>query len=156
MKAFILFTFLTFSLFSYCQNYFPILSEKRVIIEVDINGKQAFVLIDTGSTLNLINEKDINYFGIKKSFYIGDLANMYSDSPIYSLKNCKLKIGSSEYMQFGSVDLNNIILNIEEDTGIKVSGILGTPAIKELGMVIDLSRGIVTINKNSKTTVSTD
>ena len=34
---------------------------------------------------------------------------------------------------------------MEAETGIEVVGILGTPAIKQLGMIIDLSGGIVTI-----------
>ena len=58
--------------------------------------------------------------------------------------------------QFISSDLTAIRESILQSTGINIAGILGTPAIKELGMVIDLSRGIVTINKNSATTVSTD
>ena len=49
---------------------------------------------------------------------------------------------------------------IKSETNLKsletIAGILGTPAIKELGMIIDLSRGIVTIKKKSETTVSTD
>lgn len=156
MKTFILFIFLTFSLFSYCQEDVLIISEKRVIVEVDINGNQAFMLLDTGSTLNLINEKELKSFGINKSFYIGELSSMHSESSIYSLKNCKLKIGNLEYMQFGCSNLSNAVNGIYEDTGIRVVGILGTPAIKQLGMIIDLSRGIVTINKNGATTVSTD
>ena len=58
--------------------------------------------------------------------------------------------------QFVMINLSSITDNILQATGIKIAGILGTPAIKELGMVIDLSRGIVTINKNSATTASTD
>ena len=49
--------------------------------------------------------------------------------------------------QFISSDLTVIRESILQSTGIKIAGILGTPAIKELGMVIDLSRGIVTICK---------
>ena len=47
--------------------------------------------------------------------------------------------------QFISSDLTVIRESILQQTGIKIAGILGTPAIKELGMVIDLRRGIVTL-----------
>ena len=67
-----------------------------------------------------------------------------------------IKIKEMKINQFVMINLSSITDNILLVTGIKISGILGTPAIKELGMVIDLSRGIVTINKNSATTVSTD
>jgi len=155
MKTFILLIFSAFCLSSYCQDDIQIISERRVIVEVTVNGMQAFMLLDTGSTLNLINEKELKSFGIKKSFYIGEMSSMHSESAIYSLKNCKLKIGNSEYMQFGCSNLSNAVNGIYEDTGIEISGILGTPAIKELGMIIDLSRGIVTIkNKASNALVN--
>ena len=47
--------------------------------------------------------------------------------------------------QFVMINLSSITDNILQATGIKIAGILGTPAIKELGMVIDLSRGIMTL-----------
>ena len=47
--------------------------------------------------------------------------------------------------QFVMINLSSITDNILQATGIKIAGILGTPAIKELGMVIDLRRGIVTL-----------
>ena len=43
------------------------------------------------------------------------------------------------------VNGNEIRFVIKPETGIKIVGILGTPGIKQLGMIIDLSRGIVTI-----------
>ena len=67
-----------------------------------------------------------------------------------------IKIKEMKINQFVMINLSSITDNILRVTGIKIAGILGTPAIKELKMVIDLSRGIVTINKNSATTVSTD
>ena len=68
----------------------------------------------------------------------------------------KCKFDGINVYQFAATDIEMVVHSIEHNTGIKIAGIIGTPAIKELGMVIDLSRGIVTINKNSETTVSTD
>ena len=46
-------------------------------------------------------------------------------------------------------DLEIIVNSIELNTGIKISGILGTPAIKDLGMIINLSKNNIIID-NSK------
>ena len=53
--------------------------------------------------------------------------------------------------QFISSDLTVIRESILQSTGIKIAGIIGTPAIKELGMVIDLRRGIITLSENITT-----
>ena len=75
---------------------------------------------------------------------------------VYTIKNVNVNVKNRNASTFYSVDIESSCKSIDAETGIEVAGILGTPAIKELGMVIDLSRGIVTINKNSDTTVSTD
>lgn len=75
---------------------------------------------------------------------------------MWQLLECDVRFQGINVYQFAATDIEMVVHSIEHNTGIKIAGILGTPAIKELKMVIDLSRGIVTINKNSKTTVSTD
>lgn len=46
------------------------------------------------------------------------------------------------------LNVSSISGNILQVTGIKIAGIIGTPAIKELGMIIDLRRGIVALSEN--------
>ena len=57
----------------------------------------------------------------------------------------KATISYRKVSTFYSVDIEASRKSMEAETGIEVAGILGTPAIKELGMVIDLRRGIVTL-----------
>ena len=156
IKLFITFALCLTAWLSYSQDTIMIASEQRAIITVDINGNKEFMLVDTGSTLNIIDSDELRRLKLNKGFLIGDINSRYSNEALYSLKNCKTIIGNSIYMQYGTSDISSAINAIHEETGIKIAGILGTPAIKQLGMIIDLSRGIVTINKNSETTVSTD
>ena len=132
---------------SYSQDTIKILSEQRVIIPITINDSEEYILVDTGSTLNIINSNDLKRLKLNKGFLIGVLESKYSKDDLYSLKNCKSFIGTKQYMQYGTSDISNAVKAILIDTDIKIAGILGTPAIKELGMVIDLRRGIVTLNK---------
>lgn len=130
---------------SYAQDTIKIVSEQRVIIPIKINGSEEFILVDTGSTLNIISSDGLKRLRLNKGFLIGDLNSRYSKEALYSLKNCKAYVGNSIYMQFGTCDISSAIKAIYDETGIKIAGILGTPAIKQLGIIIDLSRGIVTI-----------
>ena len=61
---------------------------------------------------------------------------------------CPIIVKERTVTQFISSDLTVIRESILQSTGIKIAGILGTPAIKELGMIIDLRRGIVTLSEN--------
>ena len=134
------------------QNDYILMSRYRPIICVEINGNKEAMLLDTGSELNIL---DKHY---KAEKYISKLtAQSTTDNfTLYKVEKTDFKVFGRNINNFYSADLALMIDNISASTGIKVVGILGTPAIKELGMVIDLSRGIITINKNSSITVSTD
>ena len=138
------------------QNDFLLKSYDRPIIEATINGNDCYLLIDTGSSLNVIDFSQLDDLGIKRRFKIGDALSIAGGSVLWQIFQVPVNVKGRTVNQFISSDLTVIRESILQSTGIKIAGILGTPAIKELGMIIDLSRGIVTINKNSETTVSTD
>ena len=138
------------------QNDFLLKSYDRPIIEATINGNDCYLLIDTGSSLNVVDFSQLDDLGIKRRFKIGDALSIAGGSVLWQIFQIPIIVKNRTVNQFISSDLTVIRESILQSTGIKIAGILGTPAIKELGMVIDLSRGIITINKNSATTVSTD
>lgn len=138
------------------QNDFLLKSYDRPIIEATINGNDCYLLIDTGSSLNIVDFSQLDDLGIKRRFKIGDVMCIAGGSVLWQIFQVPTTVKGRQVNQFISSDLTVIRESILQSTGIKIAGILGTPAIKELGMVIDLRRGIVTINKNSDTTVSTD
>ena len=147
-KLFITLAFCLTAWLSYSQDTIAIVAEQRLIIPISINGGKEFVLVDTGSTLNIIDSDELKRLKLDKGFLIGDLNSRYSNEALYSLKNCKAIIGGRLYMQFGTSDISSAVNAIYDETGIEVVGILGTPAIKQLGMIIDLKRGIIILNNN--------
>ena len=138
------------------QDDFLLKSYDRPIIEATINGNDCYLLIDTGSSLNVIDFSQLDDLGIKRRFKIGDALSIAGGSVLWQIFQVPIIVKNRTVNQFISSDLTVIRESILQSTGIKIAGILGTPAIKELKMVIDLSRGIITINKNGTTTVSTD
>ncbi len=157
MKAIILLLLISFIPYKlYAQNDFLLLNRNRPLIEVEINGVKAAMLIDTGSSVNIICTSKLSKFGSSDKAIKNYAKTISGVRTVYTIKNVNINVKSRNASTFYSVDIEASCESIEAETGIEVVGILGTPAIKELGMVIDLSRGIVTINKNSETTVSTD
>ena len=138
------------------QNDFLLKSYDRPIIEATINGNDCYLLIDTGSSLNIVDFSQLDDLGIKRRFKIGDALSIAGGSVLWQIFQVPVNVKGRTVNQFISSDLTVIRESILQSTGIKIAGILGTPAIKELGMIIDLSRGIVTINKKNGNTALTD
>ncbi len=153
-KLVALLAILPISLFSQEKTYFE--SDSRPIVEVVVNGVRTSMLVDTGSSLNIIDVNQLTNLGIKKRFKMSSANAVFGKTTMWQLLECDVRFQGINVYQFAATDIEMVVHSIEHNTGIKISGILGTPAIKELGMVIDLSRGIITINKNGTTTVSTD
>jgi len=129
------------------QNDFLLKSYDRPIIEATVNGNDCYLLIDTGSSINIIDFAQLDGLGVRRRFKIGDAVSIAGGTILWQIFQVPVIVKSRNVTQFIASDLTAIRESILQSTGIKISGILGTPAIKELGMVIDLSRGIVTIKK---------
>ena len=129
------------------QNDYLLKCYDRPIIEVSVNGKEVFMLIDTGSSLNVVDFSQLEDLEIKRRFKIGDVMCIAGGSVLWQIFQVPILVKNRQVTQFISSDLTVIRESILQSTGIKIAGILGTPAIKELKMIIDLSRGIITINK---------
>ena len=133
----------------FAQKPIHLLSTDRPVISVEINGIKCNMLLDTGSSLNIIDINCVNDLGIKKKHAIGDINSASGKSIVYRLGNFTTKILDTDITQFVGMGIETVSESVDGSTGIKISGILGTPAIKELGMIINLSRGIVTIKADT-------
>ena len=127
------------------QNDFLLKSYDRPIIEATVNGNDCYLLIDTGSSINIVDFSQLDDLGIKRRFKIGDAVGIAGGSVLWQIFQVPATVKGRNVTQFIASDLTAVRESILQSTGIKISGILGTPAIKQLGMIIDLSRGIVTI-----------
>ena len=129
------------------QNDFLLKSYDRPIIEATVNGNDCYLLIDTGSSINIIDFAQLEGLGVRRRFKMGDAVSIAGGTILWQIFQVPVIVKSRNVTQFIASDLTAVRESILQSTGIKISGILGTPAIKELGMIIDLSRGIVTIKK---------
>lgn len=136
---------LLISSFASAQNDFLLESYDRPIIEVTINGKTVYMLVDTGSSLNVLDIEMLDKLGAEKRFKMNRVVTLGAEHDMWHIRKVDIFVKGRRTTQFIASDIKLIRESILQATGIKIAGILGTPAIKELGMIIDLRRGIVTL-----------
>ena len=145
MKKLLIILFSVLCVNTYSQNDFIMKSNVYPIISISVNNMECIMLIDTGSGINMIDESVIKDDSIiEAEAVVNSFAGEFSLNGFY--------IGKAEFKGRGITkimtgNIKKALKNISVKTKSDVVGILGTPAIKELGMIIDLKRGIVTIKK---------
>ena len=146
MRLLLIGLLLQITAYVYSQNDFIMLSNTYPVVDVSVNGMAYAMLIDTGASINIIDSAIVsNCDVVFAEAQANSFAGMFSLSGFF--------IGSVEYKnrkvsKFMVGDIAKALKNVSSKTKLEIAGILGTPAIKELGMVIDLRRGIVTLSEN--------
>ena len=136
---------LLISSFASAQNDFLLESYARPILEAAVNGQTVYMLIDTGSSLNVLDIEMLDRLWVEKRFRMNRVVTLGAEHDMWHIRKADTSVKGRRVTQFIASDIKVIRESILQTTGIKIAGILGTPAIKELGMVIDLRRGIVTL-----------
>ena len=127
------------------------LSNKRIISEVIINGIKGNALIDTGSTVSIIDIDKSKKFGfVVGSKYAFDLITIKGDDiNIY----CPLKIDARLFDKMIypilTTEIENVRRSIKKDTGIEIDMIIGLKSVKNIGISISIDNDKIYISKNS-------
>ena len=113
-------------------------SDKRLIIEVLINDKKAYFLIDTGASVGLIdkNQKKKYDLAIGKKFN-GSLVGAGGEIDDVRYCNTLINFSGKVISQFLVSDIDSVVKSIKRETGIEILGIIGLPQMKWAGLGID-------------------
>ncbi|MEB2775067.1 retropepsin-like aspartic protease [Algoriphagus sp. D3-2-R+10] len=118
----------------------------KPIVKATINGKPAYLLLDTGSDIDLLHSKAVKKYnisinrrnigskemlasvnGMERTFdYIYDIDMMIGEKHIYG--------------NFISMDIGSIITSIHNKTGMTISGIIGSETMKNYCFIIDYEK----------------
>lgn len=120
-------------------------SDKRLIVEGIFNSRKAYMLIDTGATCGLINEKNVKPYKllIKKHHTItlagagGTFKATRCDTPFL--------LGRTMIYQFYVTDISEVVASIKRQTGIEIQGIISLPQCKQANMEIDTDDNLIKI-----------
>lgn len=129
----------------YGQSDYILKNRNTPIVDVVVNGVTVNMLIDTGASVNIINSESVYKFKGAKMYGEKDLVTVGSNTRANSLRNIDATIKGRKVSEFISLDLTSLQSSIQAETRLEIDGIIGVNGIKQLGMIIDLSRGMVTI-----------
>lgn len=113
-------------------------SNKRLIIEVEVNGKGAYMLIDTGASVGFMDSKQRKDYGlIVGKDYPGTVVG--AGGEIYNIKYCNtiVTFENKTIPQFLLADLSNVVKSIKKETGLEILGIISLSQMKIAGLGID-------------------
>ena len=133
----------------YGQNDYVLKNRNTPIIDVVVNGVTVNMLIDTGASVNIINSESVYKFKGAKLYGEKNLVTVGSNTRANSLRNIDALIKGRPVTDFITLDLTSLQGSIQAETRLEIDGIIGVNGIKQLGMIIDLSRGLVTIKSDN-------
>lgn len=113
-------------------------SEKRLIVEVKVNDKAAYMLIDTGASVGFMDSKQRKDYGlIVGKDYPGTVVG--AGGEIYNIKYCNtiVTFENKTIPQFLLADLSNVVKSIKKETGLEILGIISLSQMKIAGLGID-------------------
>lgn len=113
-------------------------SNKRLIIKVKVNDKDAHMLIDTGASVGFMDSKQRKDYGliVGKDFQ-GSLVG--AGGTIHNVKHCNTmaEFQGKVIPQFLLADIGSVVKSVENETGIKILGIISLPQMKIAHLGID-------------------
>lgn len=115
-------------------------SNKRLIIEVEVNGKEANMLIDTGASVGFFDSNQRKKFGlIEGKDYQGSLVG--AGGTIHNVKHCNTmaEFQGKVIPQFLLADISDIVKSIKRETGIEILGIVSLKQMAIIGLNIDVN-----------------
>lgn len=124
-----------------------ILSDSRPLVEVEINGRPAVMLVDTGSSTGLIDINQMDEYGFslmaKTDMVISSIGGKRCES--YRVRDLWVRLEGISIYQFLATDISLIAESIHKETGYRISGIIGHDQIKNAEIKIDASNNQIKI-----------
>ena len=119
------------------------------LVKARVGGTNLTFLIDTGSTHNVV--ASFVYEQIRKAFMITGESNKvmgvdgkYQDVIIV---NATLEIEGVELKSnFNVVDMSDAVMQLQDETGLQLHGLLGIPFLMDNKCIIDFDKQEITIN----------
>ena len=142
------------------MNSLKIHNLSKLIVKASVNGKNGFFLIDTGSSISLINSSQLKRYKLEENPFDHRKAIGVNGSRVLIRKvsNSNVVLGESfSHDNFYSMDLSRISASILAETGIKIVGIIGADLLIKYNGVIDYNQRYLTLaemNASSTTAIS--
>lgn len=116
-------------------------TDKRLIVEVKVNGKSAYMLIDTGASAGMIDMNQADDFDVVVgNKYCGSIVGAGGEMQDVRHTHTMAEFEGKKIPQFLLADISNIVRSIKRETGIKILGIISLKQMQVIGLNIDTNR----------------
>ena len=125
-----------------------VLTDKRPVIQVSINGHETAALVDTGASLSIVSESDMGKFKFKRgSKMTGSVIGLdgTEQSMYHTGKDFNFEVEGIPAYQFVIGNIDAVKASIKKETGVEISAIIGYPTIKQLELIINPSTNEISI-----------
>lgn len=116
------------------------LSDKRLIIEAEVNDKPAYFLLDSGASVALIDKDRKKEYGLKEGRrFEGTIIG--AGGEMRNVRHCDtfVHFGGKVIPQFLLADISGVVKSIKKETGIEILGIISLPQMSMIGMNLDIN-----------------
>ena len=122
------------------------LSDKRLIVEVEMKGRQVPVMIDTGASVALLDASKIKKLGVTKGKrYAGTLVGAGGKFDAWHCMELT-RVGGKLFGQWLIADISGVVESVKRETGIEIAGIMSLPQMRTVGMSIDTDEHYITVD----------
>lgn len=119
------------------------LSDKRLIVQATLNGKPARFLLDTGSSVGLIDRNIRKKYGLVKGrAFPHSLIGAGGEFTAYYC-NTFAKLQDRTLTQFLLADIDSIVESIKRQTCIEIQGIISLPQMQFAHISLDADDSLV-------------
>lgn len=116
------------------------LSDKRLIVEAEVNDKPAYFLLDSGASVALIDKDRKKEYGLKEGRrFEGTIVG--AGGEMRNVRHCDtfVHFGGKVIPQFLLADISGVVKSIKKETGIEILGIISLPQMSMIGMNLDIN-----------------
>ena len=124
---------------------------RMTLIDANVGNCQLTFDIDTGSTENLVfdfvsNQLSDVFKPIEGSSKVFGIDGNYKENPCVE---AELSIGDKSFkVRFNAVNADQTVINLQNDYGFQLHGILGIPFLLDNHCVINFNNKTITIEEN--------
>ena len=122
---------------------FHTIGSRIPIVKLKLNCKDAWFIVDTCSTITLLNSTESDYFGVgvyhTSQCKVTELKGLNAKVALFNACKCIINFGTLTIKDHGwkSSDRNDLFLAIRESERIKIAGILGSDILAKYDMEIN-------------------
>lgn len=121
-------------------------SEKRLIIKGQLNGKAAYILVDTGAVCGLFNKTAIKKYALVENKRRSiNLVGAFGKPTKANICETPLMVGGRPMYQFAIADIGSVVDAIKKETGIEIAGLISLPQMKAMNITIDTDDNYVKV-----------